>query len=111
MSTQIDKSETIYLGCECHSPEHIIRVSYFDWADKDPPEIFMELQADHDQNFWGRVRLAAKFIFGSANLEWHNVIPTHNDIGKLKVLLDNYHDAYTLYNEAKILETEIVSDG
>ena len=111
MSTQIDKSETIYLGCECHSPEHIIRVSYFDWANKDPPEIFMELQADRHLNFWNRVRLAVKFIFGTDNLEWHDVIPTHNDISKLKVLIDNYHSDLKLYNEAKILETEITSNG
>ena len=111
MSTPIDKSETIYLGCECQLPEHIIRVSYYDWADKDPPEIYMTLQADQHLNFWDRVRLAAKFIFGSATLEWHDVIPNQNDIGKLKVLLDNYHDAYTLYNEAKILKTESVSNG
>lgn len=111
MITQIDNSETIYLGCECHSPEHIVRVSYYEWADKDPPEIYMTLQADQHFNFWDRVQLAAKFIFGSAALEWHDVIPNQNDISKLKVLIDNYHDAYTLYNKAKILETEIVSDG
>lgn len=100
MSTLSDKSETIYIGCECHSPEHIIRVSYFDWCEKDQPEMFFELQADAHLGFWQRIKMAFNFIFFGRNLEWHDVIPTHNDLLKLKIALDNYHKDYKLWTKA-----------
>ena len=95
-----DKSETIYIGCECHGPEHIIRVSYFDWVEKDEPELFIELQADgFHLNFWQRLKMATEFLFRKGNLEWHDVIPKRDDIVNLKRVLDNYTEDYKLYEE------------
>lgn len=99
-TTIADKSETIYLGCECHTPEHIIRVSYFDWGEKDMPELYFELQADRHQPFWHRVKMAFKFVFGRENLSWHDNIPTRNDITKLQRVLDNYQKDYILWEQS-----------
>lgn len=101
MTTLADKSETIYLGCECHTPEHIVRVSYFDWGEKDMPELYFELQADRHLGFWQRVKMAWAFVFGRSNLEWHDVIPVHTDVENLRRVLDNYANDYKLWQEAE----------
>ena len=92
-----DKSEIVYIGCECHCPEHIIRVSYFDWMEKDQPEIFIELQADGCMPFWKRLKMGLNFIFRGKNLEWHDVVPTKNDIVTLHRVLDHYLKDYKIY--------------
>jgi len=96
-----DKSETIYLGCDCHSPEHIIRVSYYDWLAQEQPEFFFELQADAHLSFWKRVKMAYNYVFFGKNLEWHDVVPTHPDLVNLKRVVDNYHKDYKLWHEAQ----------
>jgi len=94
-----DTSETIYIGCECHSPYHIIRVSFYDWLGDDAPELFFELQADRDENLWKRLKSAARYVFGSENLGWHDVIPNHDDLLNLKRIVDKYNEAHILYNK------------
>ena len=102
MSTLTDKSETIYIGCQCHGTHHIIRVSYFDWAEKDEPELYFELQSDKGHlNLWDRVKMAFNFIIGRDNIEWHDVIPNHDDVIKLKTVVDNYVEDYKLYEETQ----------
>lgn len=99
MSTLVDKSDTIYIGCECHCPEHIVRVSYLGCSKDQEPELYLELQADAHLDFWNRLKAAVKYVFGGANLSWHDVIPTHNDVIKLKTVVDNYIEDYKLYEE------------
>ena len=105
MSTRTDytdKSETIYIGCQCHGPEHIIQVKYFDAIGVDEPELYFMLQADKGHlNFWERVKMATNFLIGRGNIEWHDVIPNHNDAVNLKRLLDNYIEDYKLYEETQ----------
>jgi hypothetical protein len=102
MSTHNDKSETIYIGCQCHAPEHLIRVSYYEWVGKDEPELYFMLQSDKGHlNFWERLKMAAKFLIGRADVEWHDVIPDHNDIVELKRVLDTYTEDYKLYEETQ----------
>jgi len=100
MSTIQDNSETIHIGCECHSPAHIVRVSYWDWQTKDRPEVYMQLQADRCLTFWQRLKLGTKFILGTDNLEWHDVSPTHDDLTKLQKLLRTYSADYKLWEKA-----------
>ena len=91
---------TIYIGCQCHSPYHIVRVSLFEWT-KEPPELYFELQADRHQGFWNRLKSAVRYVFGQENLGWHDVIPEHNDVVKLQNLLYNYTECYKAYKENK----------
>ena len=100
MSTPVDKSETIYIGCECYGPEHIIRVNYFDWQEKNEPEIYFLLQSDKAHlDLWQRIKMAFNFVIGRENIEWHDVIPKRDDIVNLKRVLDNYTEDYKLYEE------------
>lgn len=99
-----DNTETIYIGCQCHSPYHIVRVSLWDWKGKEPPELYFELQADRHKGFWGRIVEAVYYVFGSENLGWHDVIPDHEDVINLHRVIDNYAKSYTVYKEAQSKE-------
>ena len=90
MTTSEDKSETIYVGCECHSPEHIIRVSYWEWQNKEQPEIYFQLQADAHLGFWDRLKMAWKYVFFGENLEWHDVVASYKDMENLNRVLNTY---------------------
>jgi len=103
MSTLADKTETIYIGCQCHSANHIIRVSYFDWQEKDEPELYFELQADKGHlNFWERLKMAVNFVIGRGDIEWHDVIPTPGDVFKLRDVVENYTDDYAKWQNREI---------
>lgn len=91
--------DTIYIGCECHSPDHIVRASFYDWEGKDPPDFYLELQANRCLDFWDRVKHAVRYVFGGQNLGWHDVIPNKMDIVKLHDLTDRYLKAYEVYKE------------
>ena len=56
---KVDKK--VYIGCDCHSVEHITRFSYYE---KDPHEIYLETHLTNYNNFWKRVWVAIKYIFG-----------------------------------------------
>ena len=94
-----DTSETIYIGCQCHSPYHIMRVSLYDWMADDAPELFFELQADRHLGFWARLKAATLYLFGGENLGWHDVIPNHDEIINLKRVIDKCTEAHILYNK------------
>jgi len=89
--------DTIYLGCECHSADHIVRVAFFEWGEKDPPDFYLELQADRHLGFWDRVKHAVRYVLGEENLGWHDVIPVKQDIVKLHELTSRYLKAYEIY--------------
>ena len=50
----------IYLDCDCDSPEHLIRFSYFE-DDKD--YVYLEVHL-YPHGFWSRLLTAIKYIFG-----------------------------------------------
>jgi hypothetical protein len=93
-----DKDETIYIGCQCHSPYHIVRVGLWDWEEK-PPELLLELQADRCRGLWDRIVAAVRYVCGGENLGWHDVIPSHKDVMNLRRVIDNYTELYTVYEE------------
>ena len=58
------------------------------------------LQADKGHlNFWERLKMATSFLIGRGGIEWHDVIPNHDDVVNLKRVLDNYIEDYKDYNE------------
>jgi hypothetical protein len=101
MSTSTDKSETIYINCECHSPQHIICVDLHDNGKEEAPDLYFELQADRSYGFFKRLQLAFFYIFGSANLEWHDVIPDRESAYNLHRLLVNYLKLYKAFDDHK----------
>jgi hypothetical protein len=90
------KDETIYIGCQCHSPYHIIRVGLWEWRDQEP-ELLFELQADRHLGFFKRLKEAVRYVFGGENLGWHDVMPNHEDVLNLRRVIDSYTESYTVY--------------
>ena len=45
--------------------------------------------------------MATNFLIGRGDVEWHDVIPKHDDIVNLKRVLDNYIEDYKLYEETQ----------
>lgn len=55
--------EEKFIRCVCHSPKHQAIFSY-DPDEKDCPELWMEIHLCHYENFFRRVWIALKYIFG-----------------------------------------------
>ena len=105
-----DRDETIYIGCQCHSPYHIMKVGLWDWSPEDPPELLFELQADRHRGLWERLKAAYRYVCGGENLGWHDVMPNHKDVLNLRRVIDEYNKAYTIY-EDKTKEKEVNQHG
>jgi len=84
-----------YFDCVCHTPEHVLRVSYV--ADKvtDRPvpdeNIYLEIQLESG-GFFTRVKRAMKYIFGFKNKDgmWTGAELDGERVGQLHNLLENY---------------------
>jgi hypothetical protein len=94
----LDNDETIYIGCSCHSPYHIISVSLWDWRDEQP-ELSFVLQADRHRGLWERLKEAYRYVCGGENLGWHDVLPNRADILNLRRLIDKYDERYKIYED------------
>lgn len=79
----------IYLECECNSPDHIIRVTVFDWDDT-APDFVIDLQAHNWESFFKRCWSALKYIFGE-NLVWDDVFLTKDSVNRLQDAIDHYN--------------------
>jgi len=61
-----------YIECDCHSPDHVIRIVYYvdpdteKWDDEEQG-MYIETQLDNHNGFFKRVVLAFKYVFGLAN--------------------------------------------
>jgi len=94
----MSKDEIIYIGCQCHSPYHIMKVGLWEWKEQ-PPELLFELQADRHRGLWDRLKAAYRYVCGSENLGWHDVMPNHEDVLNLRRVIDNYNEAYKIYED------------
>lgn len=101
-----DRSEEIIIGCECHSPAHLIRVNYWDWGLEDSPEFHFELQSDMPHNFFTRVKTAFNYVFFGTCLNWHDVIPKEDDLRKLQGLISKYLERQDHYEAHCKVERE-----
>lgn len=50
-----------YFECECSSPEHLLRLSYFE---DEPEEVFVEVHLNPKFRWYKRVWHAVKYVFG-----------------------------------------------
>ena len=53
--------KNIYLECDCHSVEHIVRLSYFK---EDPVEIYLEVHLSNYRSVIKKLWVAIKYVFG-----------------------------------------------
>jgi hypothetical protein len=92
-----DKSYNIHLDCECHSPEHIVRYTFWDWGPDEMPELFVEVQAAPNRYWYQRIWFAIKYIFKGDGIRWHDSYIKAKDIDVLQKMLTDYKVAYNTY--------------
>jgi hypothetical protein len=82
----IEPLETQFFDCACHSPEHTLR---FIWDDEDN-EIYTEVYLCHYFNFFKRLWVALKYVFGYKCKygHWDCFILNNKDAQRLKDLLN-----------------------
>lgn len=60
-----DKDYTEYFDCECACSEHVLRFIYMGaYKDIEPPQLYLDLFLYHYHNFFQRIWIAIKYIFG-----------------------------------------------
>lgn len=57
-----------YLECDCHSPEHTLRFSYFE---DEPDTLFIEPHLYNYQKWYQRLWAAIKYVFGHCSNYGH----------------------------------------
>jgi hypothetical protein len=90
---------TEYFECSCHSADHTVRIM-LDPGDIDeknpkhswPPEVYIEVQLGDYPNFFRRAWRGLKYVFGykSKYGHWDTTILKHEDIPRLRNVLDQY---------------------
>ena len=98
-----DKSYNIHLDCECHSPEHIVRYTFWDWGPDEMPELFVEVQAAPNRYWYQRIWFAIKYIFKGDGIRWHDSYIKAKDIDVLQKMLTDYKVAYNTYYNAQLI--------
>lgn len=80
--------KTSFFQCECRSHEHTIQVSVCD--DPDWPSLTVSVQLHQFRNFWKRVWLAIKYVFGftPAYGHWDTTLVDPADYDRLSSLVD-----------------------
>lgn len=79
----------LFLDCSCHSPEHLVRCSLWNWNDGEP-ELSLMVQASEYRPWYFRLGVGLKYIFGFEPLQWHDFLLKREDAGKLMDMLKEY---------------------
>lgn len=82
-------NKEIFLDCTCHSPEHLVRYSLWNWSDGEP-ELSLMVQASEYRPWYYRLKVGLKYIIGFEPLCWHDVLLKREDAGKLMNMLKEY---------------------
>lgn len=92
-----DKSYTLHVDCACHSPDHICRFSFYDWGDREEPEMFAAVQLNNFHPWYYRAWIALKYVFKGTTAGWEEVLFRHEDVKKLANMFKDYEDTRDAY--------------
>jgi len=86
----IEDLKSEFFECQCHSDEHTLK---FTWNEEDN-EIYTSVFLDDYRNFFQRVKVAAKYIFGYKCKygHWDCFVLKPEDAGRLKELLEKLNN-------------------
>lgn len=82
-----------YFNCQCGKMDHMFCILYdSDYSRGMPPELYLEVQLNPYYNFFQRIWLAIKYVFGSAHPDghWDCSILQHQDVEPFIQLLQDY---------------------
>jgi len=80
--------ETVFVKCTCGSPDHVVMI-VLDHEDK---EAFIQVQLSQHNNFFKRIILAVKYIFGYKCQygHWDETLLDQAKIKELRDVLSNF---------------------
>ena len=89
---------TEYFDCKCSSPEHTLRFVY------DEDDIYIEIYLRQYRNFFKRIWIAIKYIFGYKCQygDWDCFILKEDDIQRMIRLLTKKEKKYNIFDSEKI---------
>jgi len=92
MCKELEEDRTYHFDCQCSSPEHIIRFVYSPPFKDDGPEIYTEVQLCQPRNFFEKIWVALKYIFGYKCKygHWDCWIMKSEDLSRFKDMLDRF---------------------
>lgn len=80
--TGYDDRETLFLGCNCLDPTHLLKVTYWlnEWQEGDPPEFVFEVILNETPGFWKRLQIAFQYLFRLEEVSYYyfNSVNTHH---------------------------------
>ena len=84
-----------FFDCECHSLDHLMRVSIYQWVDSPTEEHEVDLtfyiQASSELPWYRRLSLALKYLFTGNSNEWYSsTLLRHKDVPRLKAIIKDY---------------------
>jgi hypothetical protein len=84
-----------FFDCECHSPDHLIRVNIFQWCDPATHAADIDLEFNIQARPWlpwyRRVWVAVRYMFTGNGNEWYSssIVKTA-DLDRLKNIIQDY---------------------
>jgi len=65
----MNKQQEKFFICKCDCTSHLIRVTYCKWDNGDE-EFVVSPILNHYLGFWGRLKIAFKYLFGILHDDW-----------------------------------------
>ena len=86
------KSYSLHVDCECHTPDHICRFSFWDNGEREEPEMMVSIQLNRYDHWYERIIPALKYIFGGHSAGWDETIMRADDVKRLNDMCKDYID-------------------
>jgi len=91
-----DRSKKLYFECACHSDEHTLKFSFFDYI-KDPhdPQIYAHVFLGQYHNVFQRMWISIKYVLGYKSQFGHfdEFVFKETDAPKMKKMMEDYQEA------------------
>mgnify|MGYP007090099596 CR=1 FL=1 len=92
-----NKSYKLHLDCECCTPDHICRFSFWDNDEREEPEMMVAVQLNRYDSWYERIIPAIKYIFGGDSAGWDETIFKPADVERLSNMCKDYIDTRDAY--------------
>ena len=94
-----DGMHSLIFSCDCHTLDHVARLSVFKREPKMPHECYLTIRLQRPGSFWARVKRGFWFVFKPSGFygEYEEFIIDEPTAAKLR-------DAFTAFLEAPALE-------
>ena len=82
-----------FVRCQCDVSNHIVRFTYWPRTEKHEPEMWIHCQLSPVNSFWGRLKLALKYLFNRGPKDywgfWAETLLDFDEMIKLEQFMEN----------------------